>query len=39
MFKLQETHLVKESLDNLEDNAMDYEERMWLVKQKAEEKK
>jgi hypothetical protein len=39
LYKLQETDHVKDSLDILEDNGMDYEERMWLSKHKTAEKK
>lgn len=39
MYKLQEAQHVKDSLDILEDNGMDYEERMWLAKQKAAQKR
>jgi hypothetical protein len=39
MYKLQETQHVKDSLDILEDNGLDYEERMWLAKQKAAQKR
>lgn len=39
LYKLQETQHVKNGLDFLEDDGMDYEERMWVVKQKAEERR
>jgi hypothetical protein len=39
LYKLQETQHVKESLDILEDNGLDYEERVWLAKQRAAQKK
>jgi hypothetical protein len=38
LYKLQETHQVKESLDVLEDDGLDYEERMWKAKRRAQEK-
>jgi hypothetical protein len=38
LYKLQETHKVKESLDVLEDDGMDYEERMWKAKREAQQK-
>jgi hypothetical protein len=36
--KLQEKHQVKESFDVLEDDGLDYEERMWKTKRRAQQK-
>jgi hypothetical protein len=38
LYNLQETHQVKESLDVLEDDGLDYEERMWKAKRRAQQK-
>jgi len=35
LYKLQEMQHVKESLDILEDIGVDYEERVWIAKQRA----